>query len=287
MSREILFQKKPQDLVYFLRECLNCLATYPERSTPEILKDLSLIADAIVDSENDHQHSIEPVKCFLMRDLLRKRPFAGVNTIICSNVPTDGSDPIRISAFLQSSLNPLIGFFNDVKTLMVNLISIGESAVNAQNAEALTSFIRKLQTLENLKDVHLTFPSIQDFSRAVDLGLPLLSFVKLLIEIESFSTGDFEVLAAVLAKEIKIYKLVLPEKFIFSSDRTLDLTFEFFSGLNGLEVIRPITFLIDNQSLESRYFTSKGKFEHQVQFFIIWEIRPRLFTNERSRPHHD
>ena len=219
------------DYFVFMRRCLGCLAKYPERSTPQIQRDLSYLAN-LMDQENDLRHSIEPLKCRLMQELLLEEPYEGVKRIECSNVMQ--SHPVEFYNFIMNSMTPLLQFFNNIETLSLNPLFIDTS--DAQDTAAFVKFIDQLETLEHLREVHIVFLSVHDALKAAEMGLSLLSFVKLSIEIKSFSPGDFYHLAALLAEEIEIDEIIFPEGFLFSSEKSLDDMFKYFTGLNSIEV---------------------------------------------------
>ena len=216
----------------FLRECLGCLAEHPDRTNHQILETLSKLAGIMNNDEGEDSRQLEYVKCCLTRDLLQKRPYAGEKRIDCGNLLN--SEPVDLSSFLAYSMNPLIEFFDEVDVLSLNPLHVGST--DEETASALGDFFSRLRALEKLKEVHIAFPSVQAFSRAVDMGLSQLSFVNLSVEIRSFSSNDFDILAVALTKGIKCEKLSLIEDFLFSSGRSIDETLAFIAGKNSFQV---------------------------------------------------
>ena len=219
---------------WFLDECHTYLAEHPDRTSEEILQDLSKLA-SLIESENepDSQVQMELIKCRLKRDLLQDLPVFSDDVIECSNV-IDGREPVNLNKFLGESLAPLIEFFGSVKAFSFETLQV--ESVNEENAAALVEFIERLKTLGNLKEIRVSFPSIEHFLNAVEIGLDRFSFVKLSVKIKTFSNDDYDSLAAVLATGIKIDKLNLAEEYIYSSGQSLDKTLAFFASLDSLEV---------------------------------------------------
>ena len=228
-----LFRYPPSSYFESLKECLNALASKPDLCTPEILQDLSRLANLIEEGEEfDTRHLLEPIKCRLYKTLLNRLQFRGYQKIVCSNFIADES--IELTEFLGESLGPLLPFFQDVEILSFDPLFIDSS--DEQDGVALVAFIEQLKVLEKLKEVQVAFYTIQEYLEAVEMGLSLLSFVKLSIEIKSFSAGDDVVLIEALSKGLNISSLELPDDYFYSSKKPFDEMLQFFASLNHPEV---------------------------------------------------
>ena len=220
----------------FLDKCHDCLAEHPERTTKDILQDLSKLASLIERAnEHDNRFQWELIRCRLKRDLLQEFPIFSDEEIQCSNCSYSFYDePVNLTTFLGEFLGPLIEFFGSVKVLSFDYLKVKN--VNEEDAAALVGFIERLKTLDNLKEIRVSFSSLKDFLNAVEIGLDRFSFVKLSVAIPKFSSEDYAFLPVVLAKGIKIDNLLLPEGFIFSSGLSLDKTLAFIANLDYLKV---------------------------------------------------
>ena len=226
-----LFESNP--CFCFLKQCIDCLAEHPDRTTHEILRDLSKLASLIERAtEPDSRFQLELIRCRLKRDLLQQVPIFTDDKVECSNV--GGDNPVNLRKFLAEWLGPLIEFFGAVKVLSLNSLQV--KSVNDEDAAALVEFIERLKTLNNLKEIRVSFLSLKSFVNAVEIGLDRLAFVKLSVKIETFQNQGYDSLAAVLARGIKIDDLHLSEGYIFNSGKPLDETLAFFANLDSLKV---------------------------------------------------
>lgn len=244
----ILFKEPP--CICFLKTCLDCLARHPRRSRPKILQDLSALATLIGKSkEPEDGHLFEPIKCRLKRDLLRQARILQEEEVRCTNAVGLGP-PIKLAKFLDESLVPMLEFFDELEVLSFSPLHV-ESA-NQEDAEALAGFIEHLKTLKNLKEVRLTFLSVQAFVDAVEMGLDKLSFVQLQVEVKSlFKFDGYDLFASTLAKGIKLDKLKFAEGYIYSSDKLLKEVLQFLSALENVKVC-PFAFSSIHLILECR-----------------------------------
>ena len=216
----------------FFQSISDCLAEHPERKTPEVLRDLSMLVDLYQRAKEPYaNYWLELVACRLKRDFLRQDPCFDDEEIQFFE-----KEPIRLASFLNELLSPMIEFFGPVKEITFYPLLV--DSVNQENTEALVGFIENLKTLKNLKKVNIKFRSGKEFIRAFKMGLADLSFVELTIEIESVQQKHHDSLAAVLAKGINIHSLYLPANFFLSSGRTLDNIIHFFSNLEFPKVRR-------------------------------------------------
>ena len=222
------------DYFSFLEICLDCLAEHPDRTTQEILRDLSKLAKLIkAGNVPGHALQLELIRCRLKRDLLQEFPIFTDDEIVCSNFVL-GSLPVNLAKFLGEWLGPLIEFFDPVNVISFDPLQV--ESVNEQDAAALVAFIERLKTLDNLKEIRVSFRSPKDFCNAFKIGLDRLSFVKLSAAITKFRNQDYGSLTAMLARGIKIDSLILPEGCFFTSGRPLDETLASFAKLDNLKV---------------------------------------------------
>ena len=224
----ILFKSSP--CFFFLKKCLNCLAKHPERSTPQILRDVSEVAELFKKSrKREASYLFEAIKCRLNQDLLRQDLVLLVEEEIeCSNA-IEGDEPLSLATFFNESLTPMLEFFESAEVLSLKPLRV--DSVNDEDATALVGFFERLTTLESLREVRIKFLSTEAFLKAVEMGLNRLSSAKLQVEIKSIKFDDYDVLASALANGVKLDKLTLPEGYLFLSGKPFGDIMHFLSSL--------------------------------------------------------
>jgi hypothetical protein len=220
-----LFSEPTSYYSAFLIRCTEFIGEFPDRAALNILDDLARMKELIEQSASrETRHLLEPLKCRLARYLLDEEPYEDQDIIQCSSYVGKNGEPIELAEFLNSWIGPLIGFFRGKASLHFDQLYVAYA--NAENAQALVNFSERLKALDTLRRIEIGFRTISELRTALQIDLACISsHCELSITVESFSAGDLEILAEVLARNAEIYTLKLPNEF-FSLTKSIQTAVE-------------------------------------------------------------
>ena len=209
----------------FLSKCSTFIHNNPNRLTLNVLDDLRGMKvfarrrkRPLIHNRHTIRRFLERLKFRIIRDLFGVDPCKYDKQVQCSSyVMGKAEKPAEPAALLNSWIGPLMRHFKNAHTLSLKPFVVSSASV--ANSRALLNFGERLKTFEELKELEIVFRTISELLTALEIGLDRLSFslhCKLTIVVKSISPGDHEILAKVLARNAKIYKLTLPHCLLMS-----------------------------------------------------------------------